>query len=76
MKWDSDTEKKIRIGEMAKDVNGRGSNEYIDEISKKLPEKAALFRKNMPKDPAIFRKWIKDEAPEYAKKRGRPVKNK
>ena len=75
MKWDSDTEKKIRIGEMAKDVNA-GLNEYIDEISKKLPEKAALFRKNMPKDPAIFRKWIKDEAPEYAKKRGRPVKNK
>jgi hypothetical protein len=59
--WEMDKEQKIRIGEMCEIVWGIL---YESEHQPELPDK-----------PECLKKWIRDIAPEYASKKGRPKCN-
>ncbi len=72
--WAKDTEQRIRVGEMAEIVY-RGLVDFCSYMNSS-DEKHDWLDKFLPEnhDSKKYREWLKEVAPEYAKKGGRPKK--
>jgi hypothetical protein len=69
--WQSDTDQQIRISEMADIVWGKLYERITTEFSESTRESAL---EALPDLPVGLRPWLRELAPDYAKKPGRPRK--